>query len=142
MRSSPATRREMSMTRSKTTVVMLLAVGLCLVVALASAQQAKRGGTLQVSLWVEHMHLDTRLTPYQLSSFLLGNIHSSLVRLDKDLKPIPDLAERWEMKEGGRVWTFQLVPGVKFHDGSPADAAAVSGNSAWLVASSGWTAAL
>jgi len=104
----------------------------------ARAQAPKQGGTLQVSLWVEHAHLDTRTTVYQLSSFLLGNIHSSLVRLDKDLKPTPDLADRWEMKDGGKTWLFYLRPEVKFHDGTPADATAVKWNFDWLVNNPGW----
>jgi peptide/nickel transport system substrate-binding protein len=38
---------------------------------------------------------------------------------------IPGLATRWELDPGGREWTFHLRPGVKFHDGTPVDAAAV-----------------
>ena len=104
----------------------------------AQAQEPKRGGTLAVSLWVDHAHLDTRTTVYQLSGFLLGNVHSSLVKLDQDLNPIPDLADRWEMTEGGRTWIFHLHPGVKFHDGTPADAKAVKWNFDWLLENPAW----
>jgi peptide/nickel transport system substrate-binding protein len=44
-------------------------------------------------------------------------IFNGLVRFDPDLKPIPDLAESWEISEDGLVYTFHLYKGVKFHDG-------------------------
>ena len=36
----------------------------------------------------------------------------------------PNLAKSWEMSPDGLTYTFHLVPNVKFHDGTPADAAA------------------
>ncbi|HEY8923132.1 MAG TPA: ABC transporter substrate-binding protein, partial [Polyangia bacterium] len=40
-------------------------------------------------------------------------------------EPEPDLATRWEVSADGKVWTFDLRPGVTFHDGTPFDADAV-----------------
>src|SRR2546422_1845164 len=40
----------------------------------------------------------------------------------------PALAEKWEVSRDGKVWTFQLRRSVKFHDGTPLDAAAVVWN--------------
>jgi peptide/nickel transport system substrate-binding protein len=34
-------------------------------------------------------------------------------------KPIPDLADSWEVSDDGLKWTFHLHPGVKWHDGEP-----------------------
>ncbi|MGC9669920.1 ABC transporter substrate-binding protein [Planosporangium sp. 12N6] len=40
----------------------------------------------------------------------------------------PGLAEKWESDPTGKVWTFTLRKGVKFHDGSDFNAAAVCFN--------------
>jgi peptide/nickel transport system substrate-binding protein len=37
----------------------------------------------------------------------------------------PRLAKAWEVSEDGRTWTFHLRDHVRFHDGTPCDAAAV-----------------
>src|SRR5207249_192789 len=36
---------------------------------------------------------------------------------DANFKPIPALAEFWEASRDGRMWTFALRQGVKFHNG-------------------------
>lgn len=41
---------------------------------------------------------------------------------------VPGLAESWESSEDGLEWTFQIREGVKFHDGTDLDAAAVCAN--------------
>jgi len=44
-------------------------------------------------------------------------LYDGLVRFDPDMKPIPDLAESWDISPDGLVYTFHLRKGVKFHDG-------------------------
>lgn len=46
-------------------------------------------------------------------------IFNGLVGLDEQLQPIPELAERWTVEDGGRTYRFALRPGVKWHDGTP-----------------------
>ncbi len=48
-----------------------------------------------------------------------------LVVLDPNFTPTPQLCESWETNETGDVWTFRLLRGVKFHDGSEMTAADV-----------------
>jgi peptide/nickel transport system substrate-binding protein len=42
--------------------------------------------------------------------------------------PEPALATAWEQTPDGKTWTFTIRDGVKFHDGTPVDAAAVCYN--------------
>lgn len=52
-------------------------------------------------------------------------LYDRLVTFDSELNIIPQLATNWETSEDGRTWTFQLQPGVTFHDGASFDAEAV-----------------
>ncbi|MDQ3810219.1 MAG: ABC transporter substrate-binding protein [Chloroflexota bacterium] len=49
----------------------------------------------------------------------------TLVRIQPDGKIAPGLAKRWEQSPDGRVYTFELRPDVRFHDGSLLTAEAV-----------------
>ncbi|MBN1938722.1 MAG: ABC transporter substrate-binding protein [Candidatus Aminicenantes bacterium] len=49
--------------------------------------------------------------------FISLQLFDGLVRLDADLNVVPDLAEYWDISEGGRCYTFYLRKGVRFHDG-------------------------
>lgn len=46
-------------------------------------------------------------------------IFNGLVRLDDQLEPVGELAESWEIEEGGTVYRFHLRDGVVWHDGEP-----------------------
>ena len=57
---------------------------------------------------------------------ILMNMYDGLVRYkDGTLQPEPALAKSWEISKDGLTYTFHLRGGVKFHDGSPFNAAAV-----------------
>lgn len=61
---------------------------------------------------------------------ILEATHMALVRRGPDGRWRPALADRWTVSPDARTWTFELKPGVRCHDGAPADAEAV----AWSVA--------
>jgi oligopeptide transport system substrate-binding protein len=50
-------------------------------------------------------------------------IFSGLVRLDDNLEPAPDIAEKWELSQDRRTYTFYLKKNVRFHDGRGVTAA-------------------
>lgn len=55
-------------------------------------------------------------------------IYESLVNLDEDCRPVPCLADKWEVSDDGLVYTFSLHKGIRFHDGTPFSANAVKIN--------------
>jgi ABC-type transport system substrate-binding protein len=60
------------------------------------------------------------------SSNPIEQIYDTLVRYKPGtVEVIPALAESWTSDEPRTTWTFRIRPGVKFHDGTPCDAAAV-----------------
>lgn len=56
---------------------------------------------------------------------LLEALFDPLVRRQRDGSFAPALAESWRLSDDARTWTFRLKPGLRFHDGSALDAAAV-----------------
>ena len=55
-------------------------------------------------------------TDYE-SAIALCNVYDSLVFPNPDGSMKPLLAKSWEISEDGLTYTFELVPGVKFHNG-------------------------
>ncbi|MGB2630826.1 MAG: peptide-binding protein [Candidatus Omnitrophota bacterium] len=53
------------------------------------------------------------------SGSVCGLIFNGLTKVDKDLKVVGDLAESWDVLDGGLTITFHLRKGVKWHDGAP-----------------------
>jgi peptide/nickel transport system substrate-binding protein len=48
-----------------------------------------------------------------------GMVFNGLVKYDKDMNIVGDLAESWEISANGLVITFHLRKGVQWHDGKP-----------------------
>ncbi|GAB4539433.1 MAG: ABC transporter substrate-binding protein [Anaerolineae bacterium] len=46
-------------------------------------------------------------------------VYDSMVELQLDGTFTPGLAESWDVSDDGKVWTFKIRDGVKFHDGEP-----------------------
>ena len=56
---------------------------------------------------------------------IAGLIFNGLIKYDKDIRIVGDLAESWEISKDGLVITFHLRKGVRWHDGRPFTAADV-----------------
>lgn len=55
-------------------------------------------------------------------SNLAVELFEGLVSQDANGKVVPGVAEKWESKEGGKVWLFTLRKNAKWSDGSPVTA--------------------
>jgi len=87
-----------------------------------AAQEPKHGGTLTVGLAADIAHFDVFHAIGYEAYWALENIHSGLVRMDPNGNIIPDMATSWDIKDEGRTYVFHLHKGIKFHDGTPANA--------------------
>ena len=84
------------------------------------------GAVLTFALSYVPAGLDPALVSDSTSLLVTRQIYETLL----DFQPggtlvVPGLAEAWSASPDGLTWTFQLRPGVKFHDGTDLDAAAV-----------------
>jgi peptide/nickel transport system substrate-binding protein len=61
---------------------------------------------------------------YDLEALMLGNVYETLTFYENG-EVLPRLATSWEKSDEGATWTVKLRSGVKFHDGSTLDSAAV-----------------
>jgi peptide/nickel transport system substrate-binding protein len=92
----------------------------------APASTLQPGGTLRVALSSEPTTLDPWNAIDASSLLVTRQIFETLVEYEPGgFRIIPKLAESWQVSGEGRIWTFALRRGVKFHDGTDFDAAAV-----------------
>ncbi|MGQ0644772.1 MAG: peptide-binding protein [Elusimicrobiota bacterium] len=64
-------------------------------------------------------YLNPVLASDSASNDINGHVFNGLVKYDKDLRLVGDLAESWEVKSAGREIVFRLRRGVRWHDGKP-----------------------
>ncbi len=54
------------------------------------------------------------------STAVFRDVFTGLTKLNiKTMRPEPDLADRWEVSEDGKVWIFYLKKGIRWNDGKP-----------------------
>jgi ABC-type transport system substrate-binding protein len=112
------------MLRTLRKIVAASLIGLALTSAVA-AQEPQYGGTLK--LWWGT--LDT--TDFHRHTGTISLTHpfaETLTSISKDGQPKPFLAESWTVSEDGKVYTFKIRRGVKFHNGDTLTAADVMAN--------------
>jgi len=97
-------------------------------VGVAIAQQPKSGGTLRIAWEQDVTGFDPHWSAGLQNIYMAGNLFNGLVTFDEHLNYVAELAESWEVQDNGKVYVFRLHKGVKFHDGTDFDAAAVAWN--------------
>ncbi len=75
------------------------------------------GGILRLAFSADPAGMDPALGPSGMSHVVIEQIYSTLMSLDPDAQPYPDLAESYEVSDDGLQYTFNLRKGVTFHNG-------------------------
>src|SRR5882724_13283683 len=110
------------MSRPAAVVAMLLAVVLLGTTAWAQAPR----DVVVVGMEAEPPGLDPGQALGLHTLRVTAEIFETLVATANDgTEVVPGLAESWTTSSDGLAWTFKLRKGVRFHDGTPLDAAAV-----------------
>jgi ABC-type transport system substrate-binding protein len=101
---------------------------ICAVLVLASAlalsdsggspqsEEPVYGGVFRIKSFADEFSM--QLDPAQPESFIFlsEQLFDGLVRLDKNLKIVPSLADYWMISSDGKTYTFILKKGVRFHN--------------------------
>lgn len=91
--------------------------------ALASSTAFAAKTDLVIGMVLEPPHLDpTAGAAAAIKEVGYANLFEGLTRINSDGSVSPALAESWDISEDGKVYTFKLHTGVKFHDGTGFDA--------------------
>jgi peptide/nickel transport system substrate-binding protein len=87
----------------------------------AAGDQPRYGGVFNQDTFADPPHFDLHQSETITAMQPLAPCYNLLVQYDPmDAgKIIPDLAERWEISPDGKLYTFHLRRGVKFHHGKP-----------------------
>jgi peptide/nickel transport system substrate-binding protein len=105
---------------------LMLIVLLVLVSGAVSAQEPQRGGTLVVAAESIGDSLDIGFWQGFGGLHIIDSIGEGLVQADFETgNASPGLAESWTISDDGLVYTFNIRPGMVFHDGEPVSAQAI-----------------
>ncbi len=106
-------------------------VGIALAIAAYSANCLARTdpGVLVVGQVAEPKSMDPAVVTTANDFRILVNVFDGLTRFKSGTLSVkPGLATSWQLSDGGKRYTFKLREGVRFHDGTVFDAAAVKFN--------------
>lgn len=92
-----------------------------------TSDKPKSGGTATVALESELRIVDPMESSLLVEREVFYNLYDSLFTIDTNLKVLPGLVTKWDVSDP-KNYVFTLRPGVKFHDGTPFDGAAVKFN--------------
>jgi oligopeptide transport system substrate-binding protein len=95
---------------------------------MSRASEARRAAEAGILLYVngaEPQSLDIHIVTGMPEGKILGALLEGLVseHPTSDVEVEPGVAERWELSEDGRTWTFHLRPNARWSNGDPVTAA-------------------
>ena len=102
-------------------LALTVALGVTTLVG-CGAESAEGGQELIHNLGTEVKTIDPALNNAVDGSTVIVNVFEGLTRVDENNKAVPGVAEKWEMSEDGKVFTFHLRDDAKWSDGEPVTA--------------------
>lgn len=99
--------------------IILISIVFLLVFSGGCENQAKPLNSIILSLNADPITLNPIMAQEMQSIEVSSFIFSPLLKYNEKLEIIGDLAEKWDIKEKGKVWVFHLRKNVKWHDGVP-----------------------
>ncbi|HYI09642.1 MAG TPA: ABC transporter substrate-binding protein [Thermoanaerobaculia bacterium] len=81
--------------------------------------QPRDGGTLYRRLDTDIATLNPVVSTSRSDRLVANLLFTPLIYIDRDLQPIPGLADSWEISDDGLLYTFDLNPKATFSDGRP-----------------------
>jgi peptide/nickel transport system substrate-binding protein len=99
------------------TLALPLLLFLAYELAQGASNQPKRGGTLTLAVTKELALMNPLVNTSSTESRIRELMFEPLLGRDAKGAIQPRLAESWEISKDGKVYTFRLRKGVKFHDG-------------------------
>jgi peptide/nickel transport system substrate-binding protein len=109
----------------KTSIRWIAAVALSALTALAAAQARKDSVVIGMVLEPAPGLDPTTAAAAAIGQVVHYNVLEGLTKINMDGSVVPLLAESWSIDPDGKVYTFKLRKGVKFHDGEAFDASDV-----------------
>ena len=104
----------------KRLLIIALAMGLSLAMALpakSSSDKPKRGGTLTMAIRKDIALTNPLVSTRSTDQSIRELMFEPLLGVDLQGRIQPNLAKSWEVSNNGKLYTFHLRSGVKFHDG-------------------------
>src|SRR5439155_4535990 len=103
--------------------ISAVAATACLVATGATGTAAAPSKTFVYDSYTQVMINWDPATAYDQEQVAMQNMYETLTRFDsRTQKVMPLLATKWKVSQGGKLWTFTLRHGVKFHTGRPFNA--------------------
>lgn len=108
--------------RSKFYLVLLLGCVILSLLFLAFCSEEKKNEESSKKMWILNDSSTSNITSFDpvrivdaFSINVLANVYEGLVNMNFEGDIVPGIAESWNISEDGKVWTFKIKKGVKFH---------------------------
>ena len=98
-------------------VALVATLSLPSAAVLAQEGTPVKGGVLKLAFTADPAGFDPAMGPSGMSHVVIEQVYSTLMSLNPDAQPYPDLAESFKTSADGLEYTFMLRKGVKFHNG-------------------------